>query len=380
MAKENDDSGKRNSHIKENSDSLSDSDSCYETSNIDNIIEENMNYSDPIDIPIRNKHITENSSPRNRSPFINYRESSTYSPRLSPINKNNVIKSYNEQLFPKGTDYFIENEYTQDKDNNEKSFYKYNRDIFYSWRDYDYIDRISRKTQSQDNYIPAGKNFYSKSCENTSFIQYDPILHSKGAGIIPYTKKDGQILFLLQQYDNPLKKKDAGWNDFGGKINSFNNEDAIDAACREFSEETSCLFYLKELGVDIMAEDSEYQMLKNSGTTEYDNKTIEILKSIIPRSQIFFSNKLKNQSKKIYISSKETYISFLLYVDHIPVIDLPLAEDLHIYYKDRYTRHCKWFTYDELIDIDEKAFHKRLQITKIKQRISNYYENRLLIV
>jgi len=89
-------------------------------------------------------------------------------------------------------------------------------------------------------------------------------------------------------------------------------------------------------------------------------------------------NRIKEVVLPMFVSSKEIYISYLLKVEYIPVEDLPHAEDLHIEYEERYTRHCKWFTYKEIIDIDEKLFHKRLQITKVKPRIKNYYEREML--
>jgi len=182
-------------------------------------------------------------------------------------------------------------------------------------------------------------------------------------------------MFLFQQADKPLRKKDSGWNDFGGKKDDEDGEDTISTACREFSEETSCLFYLRENKSDI--NENNYEMLKDGVNLEYDTETVQVLLDLIPYAKRFYENKLKENAHPLYISSKEIYISYFLKVPYIPSTDLPRAEDLHIHYEDRYTRQCKWFSYEEILETDDKMFHKRLQITKIKQRIQNYYEKNM---
>jgi 8-oxo-dGTP pyrophosphatase MutT (NUDIX family) len=214
-------------------------------------------------------------------------------------------------------------------------------------------------------------SFIGDFYNGTDFKPYDAVSNCKSAGIIPYTIHDGIVYFLLQQAQYPSRKKDSGWNDFGGKrIKS--NESTAETAAREFSEETSCLFYLKE---NNSAEfDSFYTSLKNNIDLYYSNESVEILKKLIPLSQKYYTDKITAFLHPIYISSKETYISYFVKVDYIPDSDLPKAEDIHIPYETRYIRTCKWFTFEELMLLNEKDFHKRLQITKIQQRISDYFD------
>jgi hypothetical protein len=72
---------------------------------------------------------------------------------------------------------------------------------------------------------------------------------AKGAGVIPYTYKDGELLLLFQRYIYPRNTKNSGWNDFGGKKEE-EDLDAISIASREFSEENACLFYLFEVATE----------------------------------------------------------------------------------------------------------------------------------
>lgn len=208
------------------------------------------------------------------------------------------------------------------------------------------------------------------------FRPYDAIANCKSAGIIPYTIHCGKLYFLLQKIQNPLRKKEAGWNDFGGK-QIRPDETTAEIAAREFSEETSCLFYLKEQNDDESMK--SYHILKNNEELFYDEDTIKKLKKMIPISQKFFVDKINKYLLPIHISSKETYISFFIKVEYIEEHELPGAEDIHIPYENRYLRECKWFDYDELQEMNEKDFHKRLQITRIQQRINNYYDKGLFM-
>lgn len=205
---------------------------------------------------------------------------------------------------------------------------------------------------------------------------YDAINNCRSAGIIPYTIYNGTLYFLLQHVEMPANKKDIGWNDFGGKrINT--NESTAETAAREFSEETSCLFYLKEMNDDLSR--IQYELLKDKEDLVYDNNVIETLKKLIPLSQKFFYDRITEFVLPLYISSKETYISYFVRVEYIPEKDIPRAEDIHIAYDIRYIRTCKWFTIKELMIMDEKKFHKRLQITRIQQRIGNYFNKGLFV-
>ncbi|AYV85445.1 MAG: hydrolase [Satyrvirus sp.] len=155
----------------------------------------------------------------------------------------------------------------------------------------------------------------------------------------------------------------------------FPSETTAEIAAREFSEETSCLFYLKEQIND--ENKTFYELLKDNKNLFYEDTTIDILKTLIPLSQKYYTNKITEFVLPLYVSSKETYISYLLKVNYLNENDLPHAEDIHINYEERYLRECRWFSYDELMELDDKDFHKRLQITRIKQRIKNYYEKNL---
>jgi hypothetical protein len=205
------------------------------------------------------------------------------------------------------------------------------------------------------------------------FKPYDPISNCKSAGIIPYTVHNGIVYFLLQQAQYPLRRKDFGWNDFGGKRISY-NESTIETAAREFSEETSCLFYLKEKNTT--ESNIFYDRLKDNIDLYYNNETIMILKNILPLSQKYYVDRITEYLHPVYISSKETYISYFVKVNYIPEPDLPRAEDIHIPYEIRYIRTCKWFNFEELMSLNEKDFHKRLQITKIQQRINDYFNKK----
>jgi hypothetical protein len=216
---------------------------------------------------------------------------------------------------------------------------------------------------------------YPYDNEQTSFRPYDAVQKAKGAGIIPYAIYNGQIHLLLQKINNPLKKKDGGWNDFGGKKNN-KLESTSEVGAREFSEETSCLFYLEEQG-DLDSA-TLYSKLKDNPTLTYDDLTISELKETIKKSLIFFSERINTYVNPIHVSSKETYISYVVKVKYIPIEDIPRAEDIHIPYEERYIRTCKWFTLEEFMDLDENDLHKRLQITKVKNRIQNFCERGLL--
>lgn len=219
-----------------------------------------------------------------------------------------------------------------------------------------------RRYRHEPDYLSEQK--YGGDCR-----PYNAIANCKSAGIIPYTIYCGQTYFLLQKIKNPLRKKESGWNDFGGK-QIKPDETTAEIAAREFSEETSCLFYLKEQNDEKSME--LFQILKNNEDLFYSEDTIKKLKSTILISQKYFADKINKYVSPIHISSKETYISFFIRVEYIKEQELPGAEDIHIPYENRYMRECKWFSYDEIMSLGEKDFHKRLQITRIQQRISTY--------
>lgn len=203
----------------------------------------------------------------------------------------------------------------------------------------------------------------------SSYKNYDPIKNCKSAGIIPYTFINGEVKFLLQKNINSCRKKDLGWNDFGGK-RSKRFDNSIKTASREFSEETSCLFYLK----DFVTNESEklYNLYKENKDLYYDNNTIENLKKTIQESQKFYTKILSEKKTPLYASSKEIYITYFVNVKYIPEEDIPRAEDIHISYETRYIRICKWFSFKDIMEISELDFHKRLQMIKIQRRLQKY--------
>lgn len=121
-----------------------------------------------------------------------------------------------------------------------------------------------------------------------------------------------------------------------------------------------------------------YEKLKDNPDLFYDADTVLDLKNIIKLSEQFFFNRINTYVHPIHVSSKETYISYIMKVAYVPIADIPRAEDIHIPYEERYIRNCKWFSLDEFMLIEEDEFHKRLQITKVKNRIQNYYDKGLL--
>jgi len=238
------------------------------------------------------------------------------------------------------------------------------------------IGHQNRNVTSFPNY-PKNDDSNPSSSEDSNHLEKRPLIfspnHPKGAGVIPYAVVDNNSYFLLQHADVPCRRKDRGWNDFGGKKNG--DEESTSTATREFNEETSCLFYLKESNT---VENVElYEKLKNNVLLEYDDDTISKLINIIPIAQKHFANKIDEST--LSISSRDTYICYFVKVNYIPAKDLPTAEDLHISYTERYTRICKWFTFDELMNFETTDFHKRLQITKIKSHIKIYHEKKLFI-
>ena len=211
----------------------------------------------------------------------------------------------------------------------------------------------------------------SKSWSDKDFVQYDAMTNCRSAGIIPYTIYNDKLQFLLQKIDKPVKKKYSGWNDFGGKQIDL-NETTASTAAREFSEETSCLFYLKENNDDVL-----YNQLKDNDTLSYNENVIQELRTLIPKSQKYYHDKITKYVSPVHISSKETYISYFVNVPYISASDLPRAEDIHINYDEKYLRTCQWFTLNELMNLSDKDFHKRLQITRIQYRLNTYNTKRL---
>lgn len=231
---------------------------------------------------------------------------------------------------------------------------------------------VISKVRSDNTLNIDFSNIYNKIC-NTNFEIYDAINNCKSAGIIPYTLHRGKVHFLLQKYTYPLNIKDKGWNDFGGKRNP--NEDTYQTAAREFNEETSCMFYLNEKK-DKNSKKFYNKLAKNRGITK-DEQIFNDITSVMPDAEKYFRDKINEFVIPLYVSSKETYISYFVKVDYIPDDDIPVSEDLHIPYEDRYIRICSWISIDDVLKMKEGDFHKRLQITKIQNRIKKYHNKEM---
>lgn len=191
----------------------------------------------------------------------------------------------------------------------------------------------------------------------------DAILTCKSSGIIPYTFLDGKLLFLLQKQITRGKTRNYGWNDFGGKKNN-SNESLYETACREFSEETNCLFYLKS------NDNPDYNDFTSNNNDEYTDFKTKMLRLYIGESIEYFKNRLNN---KMSAYSNDTYITFFMRVEYINENEFPESEDMHIKYQDRYKRICKWFCCEEILNLDD--LHKRLQIVNIKSKIDLLLKN-----
>lgn len=197
-------------------------------------------------------------------------------------------------------------------------------------------------------------------------------LSTKSAGIIPFCIYNGSVMLLMQKIIKPIKKR-KGWNDFGGKSNGC-HETAFEIAAREFSEETSCLFYVKEVMTDIAFNDMVNRIKNHSN----DNSSlIHSIVSLLPLSKKHFTDKLSKCP--MYINLRNSYTTFLLRVPYIDVNDLPPAEDIHVNYEKRYYRECKWFSLDEFTSLEQADFHQRLHAHKIKNIVMSYYSRGMLI-
>lgn len=205
--------------------------------------------------------------------------------------------------------------------------------------------------------------------------RYDPVANAVSSGVIPYCIHDKEVYLLLQNRTYPSIKKDLGWNDFGGK-REF-NETTAETSAREFNEEINCLFYLKEKMIENPRYEKIYHELKGIDKT-YSPERAEMIQNLLPEARNYYSEIINKYHLNTYVSCKEKYISYLVRVEYIPEFDLPLSEDMHIEYEDRYFRDCRWFKMKELSNLKEDDFHKRLQITKAKPRIEEMYYNGLL--
>ncbi len=239
------------------------------------------------------------------------------------------------------------------------------------------IKNVSNLNNEKSNSYPI--NTYKSSYEtpknsfgerrNSRSISFDYKNESvKGAGILPYCKINNKIHFLFQRTIYPESKKKIGFTDFGGR-KEIDDKDSLNTASREFNEETSTLFYLKNRNTEL------YNELKDNPLLKYSDETIQKLKNIIPEAQEYFVNNYNFDNK---IQLKDTYICYLIKVDYIDVADIPRSEDIFINYQDKYIRECKWMSVDEIQNIDYSFFHKRLQIIHFKEKIQEFLNNLII--
>ena len=242
--------------------------------------------------------------------------------------------------------------------------------VYVPTRQYEKGGKQKNVSKSFEPYRPK-HNFYNhRNKYYNNVITYDAVNNCRAAGVIPYSICDGVLRFLFQKPVYPIRRNNAGWNDFGGKQN-FDGETTVQVAAREFNEETNCLFYVKESEPN---NTELYESLKDNIDIMYSDIVIDNIKKLIPIAQCFFENKIIKYIPPVYVSSKETYISYFVKVEYLPAEDIPRAEDIHENYEYKYLRACSWFDIKELDELTNEDFNKRLQITKIKQRIKTYHE------
>lgn len=232
-----------------------------------------------------------------------------------------------------------------------------------------------RRTSPSKSFFRESRSWDER--QSRPFIHYDILKHAKGAGVIPYTFIDGSLYFLFQRSTFPVNPKNQGWNDFGGKKDG-DDGDAIDIASREFTEETNCLFYLRE-NLSTEGNAKLFELLQHRDDMSYSDDAVVNLKKLLPIAKTYYNIKLRNQNQELKLKIKETYASYFIYVPFIEAEIIPKAEDLHVDYDIRYMRECKWISFNELKEMNDEEFHKRLQIVKIKARIQDLFNRNLFI-
>lgn len=203
-------------------------------------------------------------------------------------------------------------------------------------------------------------NSSSSTTSNTTF---------KSSGIIPWCIHNGEKKFLFQRISNNENIK--GWLDFGGKCDK--NEDILKTAAREFSEETSGMFYLFSKDFQIMYPDANPKYIYHKYLANHKSlnkkRQLKLLKLINESTEYFYDKLLLN--KLVYSYSSVRYICYYVQVEYIQPSKLLESEDIHVYYKHRYIRQSKWFTIKEIKDSHKHDFHKRLQFTNMHTIFSN---------
>jgi hypothetical protein len=184
---------------------------------------------------------------------------------------------------------------------------------------------------------------------------------AKSAGVVPYSYIGNKLYFLFQithppKSDTKSRNKIGVLCDFGGKRDPT-DRDIVMTASREFSEETSCLFFRKKY--------------------EHDD-----LKALITASTDHFSALFKNMCKEhpyFELYNDISYVVYLYKVDYIPADMFPDKEDEYMNYDVHYKRECVWISYDDLIKLPYYKIHRRLNAVKLIPKLKCMYENDLFL-
>jgi hypothetical protein len=247
------------------------------------------------------------------------------------------------------------------------------------------IDTIKIKYKKSNIYTNR-LNTMIKCVNNGEIIFSEIIKNAKGAGIIPYCYYDNKLMFLMQITnipDNIIKKKRdkykyGVYSDFGGKREK-NDCNAVDIACREFSEETSLLVYLNDIGLSNHTIYNEIKNYSHNTDKNVKNTIIEKIKNLIDHSINYFKTNLIREylqkPKTQMMCNNGSYVLYLLEINYINPEDLPVEEDITANYETKYNRKCYWISYDELNKINYDDMHKRLKLLRFKENVKKIFSN-----
>ena len=209
-------------------------------------------------------------------------------------------------------------------------------------------------------------------------------MSSRPAGVIPYyVFPNGTILFLLQ-LNLSTNGRQNGWSDFGGKPDPLRKYDGRNRG--ESSEETAVREMLEELGcLPAVRPDSKlYGLLARRSS--YGPVQKQLVENIIRSRVPLLTNNLTsrtsrvNSNKKLALSAREQYKIYFYRLEHyLPIEDIPPYEDMHIDYSFRHKRECRWFTIEQLRDMDVNDYHMRLRIAGVGRRLPAIYRQGLLV-
>lgn len=192
---------------------------------------------------------------------------------------------------------------------------------------------------------------------------------------MPFSIINGRPYFLIQLADfvydkNGFRRKPKcnGYAEFGGKRDK-GDRDILETAAREFMEETAAMPYLWEIG------SSEY--FGNLFEDEYQDLHFlpevtdrHLLTSQIKDGTEYYYQRLLN-SPTMYINNQDSYVVFFLEIPYLPSSHLPLHEDMHIEYEDRYQRICKWVDLKTLNNLPVASLHIRLRTKTWEKKLKH---------